>query len=54
MKKNNCKPKSIIYTLNNNGSERLYYINIKEISNLFLNSEDCFVPKYIKLKHYNK
>lgn len=80
MKKNNCKPKSIIHALNNNittnitnniinnitnnitnnfiinnfEKERLDYIGIKNILELFKNSEDCYVPKYIKLKHYNK
>jgi hypothetical protein len=77
IKKNNCKPRSIInaitnnitnnninnncnntinnnYIINNYGNERIDYITFQNMIEIFKNSGDYIIPKYIKLKHYNK
>ncbi len=79
IKKNNCKPRSIInaitnnitnninnnnnncnntinnnYIINNYGNERVDYITFQNMIEIFKNSGDYIIPKYIKLKHYNK
>ncbi len=77
IKKNNCKPRSIInaitnnitnninnnnncnntinnnYIINNYGNERIDYITFQNMIEIFRNG-DYIIPKYIKLKHYNK
>ena len=42
------------YIINNYGNERIDYITFQNMIEIFKNSGDYIIPKYIKLKHYNK
>ena len=66
IKKNNCKPKSIIHAINNNitnnnitdninnyGSERIDYISNEDISRMIKDDSNT-LPLYIECKHFNK
>jgi len=60
IKKNNCKPRSIInaitnnYIINNYENERNDYITFNDMIEIFKNSGNYIIPKYIKLIHYNR
>lgn len=63
IKKNNCKAISIINKLDisdkdniiyNFGYERINFITIYYIINIFINNSNNIIPKYIEFKYFNK